>query len=85
MPDETTRKNKVSFDLCFSGKVVARIDLSPLEYEAVRTMRPEDAVQRIMSKVPELRGEEWIVAEFVRQIALGSYRIREKREGRTGK
>lgn len=67
-------------ELRLSGKMLARVELTPLEYEAIRLSPPGEAVSRLMRKDAHLRANPALILQVMQLITSGNFRVAECRE-----
>jgi hypothetical protein len=67
--------NRVTIELRLSGKLLARVELTPLEYEAIRLSPPGEAVSRLMKKDDRLRANPALILQVMQLIASGNFRV----------
>lgn len=73
--------SKVTIELRLSGKLLARVGLTPLEYEAIRSSPPEEAIRRLILKNAHLRANPALVRQVLQLIGSGRLRAAEVKEG----
>jgi hypothetical protein len=67
--------NRVTIELRLSGKLLARVELTPLEYEAIRLSPPSEAVSRLMKKDDRLRANPALILQVMQLITSGNFRV----------
>lgn len=67
-------------ELRLSGKMLARVELTPLEYEAIRLSPPGEAVSRLMRKDAHLRANQALILQVMQLITSGNFRVAECHE-----
>jgi hypothetical protein len=70
----------VVIELRLSGKMLARVELTPLEYEAIRLSPPGEAVSRLMKKDDRLRADPALILQVMQLITSGNFRVAELSE-----
>jgi hypothetical protein len=60
--------------------MLARVELTPLEYEAIRLSTPEEAISRLMRKDAHLRANPALILQVLQLVASGRFRVAELRE-----
>jgi hypothetical protein len=71
------QRNKLSICLSLNGRILAEIDLSPMEFEDIRYLSLEAAVSRMIKKKPFLGGNHAFVSLIVNQIRSGNFQLRD--------
>ena len=69
--------SKVTIELRLSGKMLARVELTPLEYEAIRLSPPSEALSRLMKKDDRLRANPALILQVMQLISSGNFRVAE--------
>jgi hypothetical protein len=78
-PKQVESKNTYfSIGLSIGGQLLTRIGLSRLEYEAIKNLRFEDAIGRIMKKEPFLKRDIVMAAAIVDHIKNGNVQVIEE-------
>ena len=72
--------SKVIIEIRLSGKVLARVGLTPLEYEAIRLSPPEEAISRLMRKDEHLRANPALILQVLQLVASGRFQVAEVKD-----
>jgi len=75
--------SKVTIELRLSGKMLARVELTPLEYEAIRLSPPGEAMRRLMQKDAHLRANPALILQVMQLIASRRFQVAEIKDGDT--
>jgi hypothetical protein len=74
-------KAYLTFVLSLGGRFLTEISLTRLEFQTIKDMRFEDAINKIIHKDPELKKDIFTVCNFVSQIKEGRYDLYKNKEG----
>ena len=74
-------KAYLTFVLSLGGRFLTEISLTRLEFQTIKDMRFEDAINKIIRKDPELKKDIYTVCNFVSQIKEGRYDFYKHRKG----
>ncbi len=78
MMEAPGEKAKVTIVLKILNNPVATVELSALEFDAIRSQPLVDAVRHVIQKVPLLREEPRLCAELLHRLRSQSYRVRKE-------
>lgn len=78
----STRGKRITIGLSLGGRMLTKVELSPLEYAEIHSKPLEDAVRLLFRKDPRFRKDTWLAAQFINYIAAGQYSVEEDPEGR---
>ena len=73
----TAKKIPSPLGLSLRGQIVSRIELSLQEYDEVRCLSLEEAVQQMIKKDPLLKADHLLVFQIVNLLRNGNFHVNE--------